>query len=109
VLAPPAQDAGVDDDYVEAVLVLVERVPAGHAVSYGQLADEVRAQLGRGGPRTVARVLALHGGGVPWWRVVTADGRVPVRHAAEARARLLAEGCPLTADWQRVDLVRAGW
>jgi alkylated DNA nucleotide flippase Atl1 len=100
---------GVDDAYVEAVLSAVERVPAGRAVSYGEISDHVRGQLGRGGPRTVARVLSLHGGGVPWWRVVTAAGGLPARHAVAARARLVAEGCPLRPDGRRVDLDRAGW
>jgi alkylated DNA nucleotide flippase Atl1 len=100
---------GVDDEYVEAVLLLVEQVPPGRATSYGRLAGVVRERLGRGGPRNVAQVLALHGGAVPWWRVVTAAGRPPARHAAEARTRLVAEGCPLSPDGVRVDLARAGW
>ena len=49
--------------------------------------------------------MARYGDGVPWWRVVRADGR-PARGLEEqALARLRAEGTPLRGD--RVDLVRA--
>ena len=53
------------DGYTERVLSLVERIPPGRVMSYGDVAE----WLGEGGPRQVGRVLALHGGGVPWWRV----------------------------------------
>ena len=56
--------------YVEAVLSIVERIPPGRASTYGLIAEAV----GRGGPRQVGRVMAMYGGGVPWWRVVRADG-----------------------------------
>jgi methylated-DNA-protein-cysteine methyltransferase related protein len=101
--------AAVDDEYVEAVLALVETVPPGRAVTYGAVAEAVGARLGRGGPRQVARVMALHGGGVPWWRVVTASGRLPPGHEVAARRALAAEGCPVRADGGHVDLGRAAW
>jgi alkylated DNA nucleotide flippase Atl1 len=41
--------AGVDEDYVEAVLALVEQVPPGRVTTYGALAEAV----GSGGPRQV--------------------------------------------------------
>jgi len=81
----------VEDDYVEAVLALVEAVPAGRATTYGALADAV----GRGGPRQVGRVMALYGGPVPWWRVVRADGSLPPSHQGEALDRYREEGTPL--------------
>jgi methylated-DNA-protein-cysteine methyltransferase related protein len=101
--------AVVDDEYVEAVLELVEAVPPGRAVTYGAVAEVVGARLGRGGPRQVARVMALHGGGVPWWRVVTATGRLPPGHEVAARQALVAEGCPVRADGRHVDVDRAAW
>jgi methylated-DNA-protein-cysteine methyltransferase related protein len=58
--------------------------------------------VGIGGPRLVGRVMSLHGGGVPWWRVVRADGR-PVRGIeAEALDLLQRDGTPLRDG--RVDL-----
>ena len=91
--------------YAEAVLTVVEAVPAGRVVTYG----DVAAALGTGGPRQVGRVMALWGGAVPWHRVIRADGRPAAGHEVEALARLAAEGCPLTADGSRVELRAARW
>ena len=87
----PAPGTEDPEAYVETVLRLVEQVPAGRVTTYGDLADAV----GRGGPRQAGRVLATWGGGVPWWRVVRADGSPARGHEAEALRRLAAEGAPL--------------
>ncbi|WP_206422572.1 MGMT family protein [Nocardioides pantholopis] len=97
----PAADR---DEYVEAVLTCVEQVPRGRVTTYGAIAEAV----GRGGPRQVGAVLAAHGGGVPWWRVVRADGSPPTRHAGAARQHHLAEGTPLRASG-KVDMATAFW
>jgi alkylated DNA nucleotide flippase Atl1 len=92
------------EEYVEAVLSLVEQVPRGRVTTYGLIADAV----GRGGPRQVGRTMALHGGGVPWWRVVRADGSLPDSHGPEARQAYLEEGTPLRPSGA-VDLRAAVW
>jgi alkylated DNA nucleotide flippase Atl1 len=94
----PASDP---EAYVEAVLRLVEQVPAGRVTTYGDLA----AALGRGGPRQVGTVMATWGGTVCWWRVVRADGSPASGHEAEALRRLAAEGTPLRGS--RVALAEA--
>ena len=91
------------EDYVEAVLRLVEAVPAGSVTTYGDLAEMV----GRGGPRQVGAVMSRHGGGVPWWRVVRADGRPADGLAERALSRLAEEGVPLRDG--RVRMSRARW
>ena len=91
------------DEYAEAVLDLVEKIPAGRVMTYGSIAD----WLGRGGPRQVGSVMSRYGGGVPWHRVVNASGRVVPGHEQKALARLRAEGTPLRGD--HVDLRRALW
>lgn len=92
-----------DDAYVEAVLSAVEQIPAGQVASYGDLAEYV----GIGGPRLVGRVMSTQGAGVPWWRVVRADGR-PARGLEQtALARLRDEGTTLRGD--RVDMGRSRW
>ncbi|WP_235737327.1 MGMT family protein [Nocardioides alcanivorans] len=96
------------DDYVEVVLSLVERIPWGRATTYGDLAEVVRERTGTGGPRQVGRVLSMHGGGVPWWRVVRADGRLPAHNEDAARQNHLAEGTAMLGP-ERVDLRTAGW
>lgn len=101
----------MDEEYVEAVLDLVERVPPGRVTTYGVVAEVLRERLGRGGPRSVGRVLAVAGGPVPWWRVVSASGEPPAAHRTEALRRLRTEGCPLTSarDDARVVLRSAVW
>lgn len=104
---------GVDvdpDAYIEAVLTIVERIPVGRVTTYGLIAEAV----GRGGPRQVGRVMAMYGGGVPWWRVVRADGSLPEAHQLEALPYYREEGTPLRgsvadAASLRVDLRTAVW
>ena len=52
-------------DFAARVLDVVEAIPPGQVMSYGDIAE----LLGRGGPRQVGRVMSTSGGGVPWWRV----------------------------------------
>jgi alkylated DNA nucleotide flippase Atl1 len=93
----------VDAEYVERVLELVERIPPGRVTTYGALADVVG-----GGPRQVGSVMAHHGGPVPWWRVVRADGTLPPSHDARARARYEDERTP-TLPSGKVDVRTAFW
>ena len=93
----------MDEAYVERVLALVEAIPPGCVATYGDLAEMV----GRGGPRQVGTVMSRYGGGVPWWRVVRADGRPVAGLVERALTRLREEDVPLRAD--RVDLRRARW
>lgn len=102
----------VDEDYeeyMEAVLDLVEQIPPGRVMTYGMVAEVVGRRLGRGGPRQVGAVMATAGGAVPWWRVVNASGRSAPRYETEASVELIAEGTPRTADGRRVNLRRAAW
>lgn len=93
----------VDEGYVESVLEVVEQVPAGRVTTYGAVAAVVG-----GGPRQVGSVMARHGGPVPWWRVVRADGSLPASHDDRARAAYLAEGTPLRGNGG-LDMPRAFW
>lgn len=94
----------MDEEYVEAVLSLVEQVPAGRVTTYGALA----AAVGSGGPRQVGAVMSTYGGPVPWWRVVHADGTPAHCHDGEAVALLRAEAAPLRPTG-RVDMAQAMW
>ena len=92
-----------DEDFVEAVLSLVERIPSGRVMTYGAIAE----YLGRGGPRQIGTVMSRHGGPVPWHRVCTATGRVPPGCEVEAWRRLRAEGTP--ARGAAIDVRAAAW
>ena len=92
------------EEYVEAVLSVVEQVPPGRVTTYGAVA----AAVGQGGPRQVGRVMATYGGPVPWWRVVRADGGLSLCHSGEALALHRAEGTHLRPSG-KVDLKSAFW
>ena len=101
------QGAGTIDDYSARVLDLVDAIPPGQVMSYGDIAE----YLGEGGPRQVGRVLARYGGGAPWWRVIHADGTPAPGHEAVALRHYLAERTPLRslASPVRVDMRQARW
>jgi alkylated DNA nucleotide flippase Atl1 len=102
-MTPPSPQAPMDaDEFVEAVLTLVERIPPGRVSTYGAIAQA----LGDRGPRSVGRVMSMYGGSVPWWRVVRADGSLPPSHDDEARIHYLEEGTAFRPTG-RVDLPRA--
>ena len=91
--------------FAERVLDVVDRIPAGSVLAYGDIAE----LLGEGGPRQVGRVMALWGSPVPWWRVVRGSGYPAQGQEREALERLRAEGAPLAGGGSRVDMARARW
>jgi alkylated DNA nucleotide flippase Atl1 len=104
------EEADDREAYVEQVLSLVERIPVGNVLSYGLIAEYV----GTGGPRQVGRVMAMYGSGVPWWRVVRADGSLPESHQRAALPHYREEETPLRGDigdaaTLRVDMRSALW
>ncbi len=91
-------------DLAAAVLDLVDAVPPGRVVTYGDLAAVVGC-----GPRQVGTVMARWGGAVAWWRVLRADGSPPPGLEREALGRYRAEGTALRPGGRRVDLSAARW
>ena len=72
-------------EYVEAVLAVVELIPAGSAVAYGDVAE----LLGSGGPRQVGSVMSHYGS---WCPVVAR----PEGQRAGAREDTNAKPCATT-------------
>lgn len=72
---------------IERVLTLVELVPRGRVVSYGDLAAIVGI-----GPRQVGAFMRHHGDGLPWWRVTNASGDLPRELLDRARPHWAEEG-----------------
>jgi methylated-DNA-protein-cysteine methyltransferase-like protein len=95
------------EEYVEAVLSLVERIPPGRVMSYGAIAEALAPVAGRASPRRVGTIMAQYGGAVPWHRVVAADGRLVPGQEARARRRHAEEGTPMRGD--KVDMHAAAW
>lgn len=93
------------DDFVSRVLAVVESIPPGRVMAYGDIA----AVLGTRAARAVGTVMARYGSDVPWWRVVRASGQPPACHEQRALEHYRAEGTPLltTASGYRLDLARA--
>lgn len=93
------------DGLAERVLALVDRIPDGHVLSYGDVAELTGAPTAK----LVGQVLARHGHEVAWWRVLRADG-TPAPHLRDRQLALLrAEGTPMTPAGDAVDLRRARW
>lgn len=79
----------MDDLVVERVLRLVELIPAGRVVSYGDIGRIVGI-----GPRQVGAVMSEWGSDVPWWRVTS--------HAGDFGGDLLRRARP---HWKREGIV----
>jgi methylated-DNA-protein-cysteine methyltransferase-like protein len=107
VAVRPGSTGSAPSPYAREVLDVVDAIPPGKVMTYGDVADVVGERVGRGSARTVGAVLSEHGREVPWQRVVQASGRPAEPYLHEALRLLRAEGCPTVGD--RVDLVRARW
>ena len=86
---------------------MVERIPPGKVMSYGAIAEYLADRFDRGSARRVGTIMALHGGSVPWYRVVNAAGRLPPGHEVAGAAQLAAEG--VTFRGERVNMDRHAW
>jgi len=76
-------------DFEEAVLEVLDGLPEGEVISYGELA----AAAGyRGAARAVGNLLRATAEPAPWWRVIRADGRLVAPDAGRQAERLRAEG-----------------
>ena len=94
----------ISDEFIEVVLSTVEAIPPGKVLAYGDVAE----LIGLGGPRSIGKVMSGHGAGVPWWRVIRADGSAAAGLEARARREWVAEGTPLRPTG-KVDMRRARW
>ena len=88
------------------VFEIVERIPYGRVVSYGQIARMLGCPRAA---RTVGWALSVCPDGLPWQRVVMADGSVTGGEFAELRRAILTEeGVPFLPDG-RVDMEICEW
>lgn len=99
----PGSGGGEPTAYARTVLDVVERIPSGRVMTYGDVAE----YLGTGTGRTVGTVLRRHGREVPWWRVVQASGRPAEPLLQDALARLSREGCAVNGE--RISLAAVRW
>lgn len=77
------------DTFEARVAAVLGRLRPGEVVTYGEVAQEAGYP---GAARAVGRLLATSDDDLPWWRVVTAQGRLVPGHEVEHARRLRAEG-----------------
>lgn len=80
---------GAEPDLERAVRAVVAALAPGDIAAYGEVAAEAGWP---GRARAVGRVLARSDGDLPWWRVVSASGRLVPGHEEDHARRLIAEG-----------------
>ena len=110
-LNTPASDPDIINKpgYNERVFEIVRRIPAGHVMTYGQLAEI----LGEGyTARTVGFVMNKADESVPWHRVINAQGACSTGRVLlpmnKQQRMLEAEGVEFNAR-ERCDLGRYRW
>lgn len=75
-------------EFERRVREVIQGLRKGQVATYGEVAEEAGFP---GAARAVGNVLA-RGEGLPWWRVVSATGRLVPGHEAEQAKRLRGEG-----------------
>jgi len=79
-------------EFAQQVVAVVASIKKGDVMAY----SEVAAEAGKpGAARAVGGILRRHGEGLPWWRVVAANGRLVPDGEREHSRRLRAEGVTL--------------
>jgi len=78
----------------DRVLEVLRALVPGEVVSYGDVAEDAGFP---GRARAVGHLLATTSVEVPWWRVVTSNGRLIPGHEARQAERLRAEGARIAS------------
>ena len=82
-------------DFEEAVLEVLDGLPEGEVISYGELA----AAAGyRGAARAVGNLRRATVRPAPWWRVIRADGRLAATDSGRQAKKLREEGVAVEGD-----------
>jgi methylated-DNA-protein-cysteine methyltransferase related protein len=80
----------------DPVYTLVKQIPRGRVLTYGAIAKALRL---RGGARTAGRAMGAtpQGKGIPWHRVLGANGKILIRepYASLQKKLLESEGIPV--------------
>jgi methylated-DNA-protein-cysteine methyltransferase-like protein len=108
---PPDREA-----FFEEVWEMTARIPAGRVATYGQIARLAGAPAGMEdgafrafGPRWVGGAMAHCPDGVPWHRVINAQGRISARPGSERQRPLLEAEGVLFDERGRIDLAAFQW
>ena len=79
----------MSEQFLARVVAVIRAIEPGDVWTYGEVAEAA----GRpGAARAVGRILATVDDDLPWWRVVTASGRLVPGHEQTHARHLRAEG-----------------
>ena len=92
----------------DPVYELVKQIPRGRVLSYGAVAKILRLP---GGARTAGRAMAAtpSGKGVPWHRVLAANGKILIREPYSSLQRKLLESEGIEVIEARVKMKQYLW
>ncbi|MCL1592936.1 MAG: MGMT family protein [Actinomycetia bacterium] len=76
------------DAFAEVVIETIAALSSGEIATYGEIAEEA----GYPGAARAVGTLLSRTSGLPWWRVIAANGRLVPGMEAEHAQRLRAEG-----------------
>ncbi|HEY2544917.1 MAG TPA: MGMT family protein [Candidatus Acidoferrum sp.] len=92
----------------DPVYKVVKQIPRGRVLTYGALAKALRLP---GGARTAGRAMGAtpQGKGIPWHRVLGANGKILIRepYASLQKKLLESEGVPVVES--RIDVKKHLW
>lgn len=92
----------------DPVYKLVKQIPRGRVLTYGALARALRLP---GGARTAGRAMAAtpRGKGIPWHRVLGANGKILIREPYASLQKKLLESEGVSVVERRINLKRHLW
>ena len=92
----------------DPVYRLVQQIPRGRVLTYGALARALRL---RGGARSAGRAMGAtpKGKGIPWHRVLGADGKILIREPYASLQKKLLESEGIEVVEGRVAMKRYAW
>jgi len=108
VRIPPTSRREPERGFFPKVYALVRKIPRGRVTTYGSIARALGVPRGA---RAVGWAMRACGGGIPWHRVVNAEGRIALRRTgghATQRSRLEREGVRFDREG-KIDFERFGW
>lgn len=92
----------------DPVYKLVKQIPRGRVLTYGGLARALRL---RGGARTAGRAMSAipRGKGIPWHRVLGANGKILIREPYASLQKKLLESEGVAVIESRINLKKHLW
>jgi methylated-DNA-protein-cysteine methyltransferase related protein len=85
----------VKQGFERNVKAVLKRLKPGDIATYGEVAEEAGFPKAA---RAVGNLLSNNSEGLPWWRVVRADGSLAARNRTEQARKLRSEGVTIVSN-----------